>query len=598
MPESPIIENPIVKYEVKVAGKTTDTLAPLLEIEVHHELFKVGYATLIYHLEPGLGDNKTFEPADKNFKIGDDIEIGLAHLDDGAETVFKGIIVRQQIKSRAARQHVLVVHCANKAVKMTLGRNSAFHKGKDQAIIGKVIGNHGLSKQLDATEYEHKSLVQYQAVDWDFIANRAEVNGLLLYTEEDKVCVKKPETSKSAALKLTFGKDVLDFDASVESRFQMPKIAAEAWSPKTQKLVKSDAKKPSVNAQGAASDKGTKLAGVLGISEYKLQSAANLEKAALKAWADAQLLRARLSRIRGTTSFIGSAKAKVNTLIELDGFGTHFNGSALITGVHHQVSEGFWKTSVDFGLSPQSYLEKRDVHAPETGGLVPAVQGLLTGKVKKIHEDEDGEFRVQVDIPMVEEGGKGIWARLSHLYATNKQGIFFFPEVDDEVILGFLNNDPRSAIILGSVYSSKNAPPYTPDDKNSKKAIVTKSKLTIEFDEEKKDITINTPKKNTIILSDEDGKITIQDSNKNKVELSDSGILLKTSKDIKLDATGKIDLNATGKISLKSKGGDVALEGLNVNAKAKMSFSANGTASAELKATGTTTVKGAMVMIN
>lgn len=56
-------------------------------------------------------------------------------------------------------------------------------------------------------------------------------------------------------------------------------------------------------------------------------------------------------------------------------------------------------------------------------------------------------------------------------------------------------------------------------------------------------------------------------------------------------------MDATMKLSGTAKQ-DVSLEGLNVNVQAKMGATVKGNATAELSASGQTTVKGAMVMIN
>jgi uncharacterized protein (DUF2345 family) len=80
--------------------------------------------------------------------------------------------------------------------------------------------------------------------------------------------------------------------------------------------------------------------------------------------------------------------------------------------------------------------------------------------------------------------------------------------------------------------------------------------------------------------------------------MTDAGIALNSATDIFLKANGKIELQATTDIAVRATGGDVSLEGLNVQAKAEIAFSAEGSASAEIKAAGTTTVQGAMVMIN
>ena len=126
---------------------------------------------------------------------------------------------------------------------------------------------------------------------------------------------------------------------------------------------------------------------------------------------------------------------------------------------------------------------------------------------------------------------------------------------------------------------------------------MTKSNLKLEFDDENKVITLTTPENNRVIISDKDKSILLQDQNDNKVELGPDGIVLDSPKDIKISAKGKVTIDAVGTIRMTSKA-DVAVEGMNVNHTAKIGFVAKGSASAELSASGQTTVKGAMVMIN
>lgn len=59
----------------------------------------------------------------------------------------------------------------------------------------------------------------------------------------------------------------------------------------------------------------------------------------------------------------------------------------------------------------------------------------------------------------------------------------------------------------------------------------------------------------------------------------------------------KISIDAVGDISVTTEA-DVKTYGLNIENNANVCFTAKGNTSAELSAAGTTTVKGAMVMIN
>ena len=106
-----------------------------------------------------------------------------------------------------------------------------------------------------------------------------------------------------------------------------------------------------------------------------------------------------------------------------------------------------------------------------------------------------------------------------------------------------------------------------------------------------------TPGNNQIVISDEDKSIVLKDQNNNMIELGPNGIVLDSPKDIKITAKGKITIDAMGEVGITSKA-DVKLDGLNITNTAKVGFTAKGNATAEISASGQTTVKGAMVMIN
>lgn len=594
-PLSGAIDN--VTVFVKVGGSPVEDSISINAISINHEINRIATAEIQFILPLGTGDDKSFFLSERDTYIpGQDVEISIGY-HSNEEKVFEGIIVAQQIRGRSTGENVLILKCSHKAVKLTVGRKSAYFKDKkDSEIISSLISGAGLTADVEATTYQHKQLIQYQSIDWDFITTRADANGLIVYTEKDKVFVKKPLSSGSADLVLTYGKDVLSFDNRLESRFQMSKVTCKSWDMKTQAMIENSSQEPSLSKLGNLESK--KMGTDVSIGEAKVEVSGPIEKAELKDWANAQLQRARIAGKRGHITFVGNAKPKLNTLIKLAGFGKRYNGDALISKICHEVSEGSWRTSIEYGLPPEMYTEQRAVSVLPAGGLLPSTNGLLNGTVKKIDADPGGEHRIQVDVPVIAPSGDGIWARLSNFYSTKSKGVFFMPEIGDEVVLGFLNDDPRYPVILGSLYSSKLPPPYTADTDNSIKAIVTKNDLKLEFNDKDKVLTIETPAGNKFILSDKDKSITTQDQNGNKIVMADSGITISSAKDITMKATGKIDITANQAISAKSSGGDISVQGLNVNLKAQVALSAQGSASAELKASGQTSVKGAMVMIN
>ena len=45
-----------------------------------------------------------------------------------------------------------------------------------------------------------------------------------------------------------------------------------------------------------------------------------------------------------------------------------------------------------------------------------------------------------------------------NLYASNGAGAASYPEIGDEVVVAFMNGDPRFPVIIGRLYSKKNPP--------------------------------------------------------------------------------------------------------------------------------------------
>ena len=130
--------------------------------------------------------------------------------------------------------------------------------------------------------------------------------------------------------------------------------------------------------------------------------------------------------------------------VTLAGLGARFNGNAYVSGVHHRLSEGLWRTTAEIGLSPAWFAAAApNVSAPGASGQLPPIANLQTGIVKQIDQDPDGEFRVLVTLPLLQAaGGLGVWARFGAFYASNGVGVNFYPEIGDEAVVAFMNGAP------------------------------------------------------------------------------------------------------------------------------------------------------------
>jgi Rhs element Vgr protein len=586
-----------VSFTVKVDGKAINNAFQVVSVDVWTAMNKLPKARLV--ISDGSPAEETFPISDlKTFLPGNKIEIAAGY--SGRETtIFRGLILKQGLEIDQTNASRLIVDCTDLAMKMTLERkNALFEKIKDSELIGKLISANGLAKDVAATNTVHEEIVQYYATDWDLMMLRAEMNGFVVIAEGGKVTVKEPDSSQSSSLLLRFGESILDFDAEMDASTQLASSAIKSatWDPDTQKLIESGP--GAVNVKEAGNVSSAELAKVFNVKRYNQQTGGPIEKSALQDWSSAELLRSKLAKIRGTVRFQGSTKAQTGEVIELAGVGARFNGPVVVSGVHHRITDGEWLTTAAFGLSPQWFAaEVPNVAAPCASGQLPPIQGLQTGIVKQVAKDPGGEFRVLVGLPILQDMSKGVWARLGSFYASNKIGAVFYPEIGDEVVVAFMNEDPRFPVIVGSLYSKKLAPPVAPDAQNNVKAIVTRSKLQISFDDKSKVIEIRTPGKHILKLDDTSGAISIQDSNGNRVSLSKGGIALDSASNLKLTAKGNVSVQAGANLTLSAKA-NASMDGLQVAHKAKAKFSAAGSAAAEVTSTGMLTVRGTLVKIN
>ena len=586
--------NGAIRLTISAGGQPLASLQ-IVSVTVRRAINRIPWAEIVLtdgDMPTGdflVSDGTTFTP-------GAEVSISAGYGSDEAP-LFSGIVVRHSVKIDGENSSRLVIECRDKATKMTIGRNNAnYLQLKDSDIVSSLIGNYGLSADVSSTATTYDELVQFYCSDWDFMLARADANGLLVNVDAGTVKVKAPNTSAGAVLAVAWGMELISFEADIDARSQYSAVQAVSWDPKQQAVMQGNSASPAtLNQQGNLT--GAKLAAITSPATYILQTGATQPMATLTDWAKAAQQKSALARIRGQMSFRGSSLAVPDSTIEVSGVGQRFNGTVYVSAVEHDIRSGEWTTHVEFGLRPDWHVEREDVVAPLNGGLLPGVTGLQIGVVMKLDGDPEGEQRIQVNVPVLQAQVQGVWARLLQFYASSAFGAFFLPEVGDEVLLGYLNDDPSHPVVLGSLYSSSRKPPYTIEAQNNTKAIVTRCLHKIEFNEQDKIITVITPGKNQVVLDDKNQAILVQDQHNNSIKLSSAGIALTSQSDIKLTAQGNVTITANAAININATS-DLKATGMNVTCEAQVGFTGKGSATAELSAAGQTTVKGAMVMIN
>ena len=578
----------VATFNILVDGQEINPVYQVLSLVIDTEINRIPVVRII--LRDGDASSRTFEISNTADLIpGKKVMIKIG-LDSDNKLVFKGIITKQSIKVKENGNGELHVECRHQAVKMTVGRKSRYFENiKDNRLFDELIGKYsGLQSDTEETKLEHKELVQHNISDWDFMLLRAEANAMLVNINEDTIKISKPDTSANPVLQVTYGTSILEFEAEMDARTQWKNVKAISWDYANQQLFEADTSEAASFTQHG-NIAGSSLAETINLSEYELHHSGHVLEQELQDWADGVMLRSRLAKIRGRARVTGFSGIKPGDMVKLEGVGDRYRGNAFVTAVKHEIGNGQWDTHIQFGLDPEPYTQvHKDVSDTQAAGLTGAIHGLQIGVVVQLENDPDGEDRIRVRVPVIDAADQGIWTRIASLDAGNDRGAFFMPEIGDEVIVGFINDDPSDAVVLGMLHSSAKPAPIVAKDVNHEKGFTTRSKMHVMFNDDTKTITIDTPAGNSITIDEQGMKIEIKDQNSNKITMDTSGIKMESPMNVEIKAGVNLTLSAAASLT-------IGAASLGVKADGNLSLEG---ALAKLSAQGITEISGSLVKIN
>ena len=134
--------------------------------------------------------------------------------------------------------------------------------------------------------------------------------------------------------------------------------------------------------------------------------------------------------------------------------------------------------------------------------------GIVVGKVTKV-KDEDGLGRIQVNYPWL-SGPEERWVPVAAPMAGPDRGMFFMPEVDDEVILAFDQGRWDHPYIIGFLWNPVQRPPSTDE---RQRMIRSKNGHTIRFID-------STP------TAGNQGALVIQDGHGNTISMGNGRVVI------------------------------------------------------------------------
>lgn len=176
---------------------------------------------------------------------------------------------------------------------------------------------------------------------------------------------------------------------------------------------------------------------------------------------------------------------------------------------------------------------------------VEALNSTCLAEVVSV-QDPDNLSRVQVrlfNFDGVDDQDAAIWARVAVPVAGNNRGTFMLPDVGDEVLVSFINHDPRLPVVVGGLWNGEAAPPETlggSGDSIDRWTIVGKAGTRIAIVEEsggQAKIAFQTPGGVTGELTDSGGgKIEFKAAGAT-IKVDSSGVSVQTGSKVKVEAS-------------------------------------------------------------
>ena len=197
--------------------------------------------------------------------------------------------------------------------------------------------------------------------------------------------------------------------------------------------------------------------------------------------------------------------------------------------------------------------------AEAAGRFLGVAIGIVTN-----NRDPDKLGRVKVKLPWIADQVESDWTRVVTPVAGAGRGLYWLPEVGDEVLVAFEHGRPDTLYVLGGLWNGKDMPPESNDDgKNDRHTIKSRSghiiRLTDKTGDEKIEV-IDRSAKNSIVISTKDNSITITgdadvtvQSTNGKLKLAGRQVEISSQGAVKIEAKQNIDLQAQVQMNIKGQ---------------------------------------------
>ncbi|MBN1698183.1 MAG: hypothetical protein JW881_11770 [Spirochaetales bacterium] len=169
------------------------------------------------------------------------------------------------------------------------------------------------------------------------------------------------------------------------------------------------------------------------------------------------------------------------------------------------------------------------------------------------NEDPDGYGRLKLHFPHMGSSVVSCWVPFARPYAGPERGVWTMPEIGDQVVCTFLNNNPAKPVVLGCMYTPRAKAPVSDNKDNNLKTMTTKSGSVITLDD--------TEGGECISIHTKDGKMRlVLDKEKGLEIVNESGDITVSCRKIIMEVEEEVNFKIDKQLEVTCKQENLAIE--------------------------------------
>ena len=507
--------------------------------------------------------------------VGDSVDLAVVTNEESSRLLLKGEVTALETEFTPEGTRT-VVRGYEKTHRLQFGRKTKTYVNQTYSdIVRTIVSGAGLSLgSVFSDSHVHDWVAQNNISDWEMLLTIAGEVGCAITTQDGKVEFEPPTKASSApdvgsaadygGTKLVRGANLLRARIALSGSQQVSKVTVRSWD--------DGGKQPLVGTATASSNghssswKPSELAGGFGAKEItEVRSGFEKQDAnQTRATALAEKVGSTAAEIEGMA--FGDPVLQANVAVSLGGFGKPFDGKFVLSNVRHEFEwDGYRTWFTAGGRHDRSLLGWTGGHggAPSGFDAYSTVSAIVTNN----NDEAKSLNRVKVKIPSVADDFETDWIPVVQAGAGANRGSVFLPEVNDQVLVAFQQNDIRRAVVVGGMHNGTDTPKIKGEalvkgGQVVQRAIVSRSGHTVILsdDDSKQQVALSTSDGNHTLVLDQTGmQITV--TSKGKVTISGAqDVMVKSDTNLSLQGT-QVKITASGPLQLQGATVKIASDG-------------------------------------